>query len=77
MTQFRTFIHRAIEIKGSQQKLAEAMGCSQQQISYLLNGADRVSAEMAIKIERATNRGVSRHDLRPDLYPIEQERAAS
>lgn len=76
MDHFRTLVARAVELKGSQQKLAEAIGCSQQQISYLLNEADRVTAEMAIKIERATEGQVSREQLRPDLYDVMRGAAA-
>lgn len=61
-------IREAVAQFGSQQKLAEAIGCCQQQISYLLR-AKRVSAEMAIAIDQATNGKVSRHDLRPDIFP--------
>ena len=71
----RILIERAIEIRGSQVKLAEAIGCSQQQISYLL-GAKRVSAEMAVAIDRATNGQVSRHDLRPDIFAAPASDAA-
>ena len=35
----------------------------------MLNRARRASAEYVLAIEAAT--GVSRHDLRPDLYPRE------
>jgi len=34
---------------------------------------DRVPAERVLDVERAT--GVSRHELRPDLYPREDEAA--
>lgn len=67
MKSLKAHIERAITIRGSQAKLAEAMGCSQQQISYLLK-ADRVTAEMAIAIDGATGGKVSRHDLRPDVF---------
>lgn len=52
---------------GSQAKLAEVIGCSQQQISYLLK-AKSISAEMAMKIDTATNGAVSKNDLRPDIF---------
>lgn len=68
MSNFRHLIARAIRIKGSQQKLAEAAGCSQQQISYLMKEASDISAEMALKVDIATSGEVSRHDLRPDIY---------
>lgn len=34
--------------------------------------AGRVPADMAIPVERATGGKVTRHELRPDLYPLEQ-----
>lgn len=68
MTAFRADIERAVELKGSQAKLAEAMGCSQQQISYLLNEAKSITAEMAIAIDTATNGAVSKASLRPDVF---------
>jgi len=68
MSTFRHHVERAVGIKGSQQKLADALGCSQQQISYLLNEASRISGEMALKIEIATQGAVSVRDLRPDLF---------
>jgi DNA-binding transcriptional regulator YdaS (Cro superfamily) len=57
----------AINIHGSQAKLADAMGCSQQQISYLLR-AKAVSAKMALRIEDATGGAVSRHALCPEIF---------
>lgn len=72
----RTLIERAIEIHGSQAKLADAIGCSQQQISYMLK-ADRVSAEMATKIETVTGGKVRRSELRPDLFGSPHAKAAS
>ena len=71
MNDFRKLVARAVEIKGSQKKLAEAIGCSQQQISYLLHGADRISVEMAVGIERATESEIKRSDLRPDIFGSE------
>ena len=77
MSTFRPFIEEAVRLKGSQQKLAEAIGCSQQQISYLLQRADRISGEMAIAVERATAGAISRHDLRPDMFGSAPRRAVS
>ena len=37
----------------------------------LENGSRRFTAEMALAIERATNGEVTRHELRPDLWPDE------
>jgi len=69
MKAFREHVSRAIRAKGSQVKLAGEVGCSQQYISWLLNEAEQISAEMAVAFERATGGEVSRSDLRPDLFP--------
>lgn len=60
-------INKAVAQFGSQKKLASAMGCCQQQISYMKTSSS-VSAEMAMKIERATQGEVAKHELRPDLF---------
>ena len=67
MSSLKSQIERAIGHYGSQAKLAEAMGCSQQQIAYLLK-ASSISAEMALKIDAATNGVVSKHELRADIF---------
>jgi len=67
MATLKDHIENAVKHYGSQAKLAEALRCSQQQISYLLK-ASSVSAEMAKKLDEATGGAVSRHDLRPDIY---------
>lgn len=75
MSLLNALINKAINHYGSQAKLADAMGCSQQQISYLLK-AKSISAEMALKIDAATNGAVSKHQLRPDLKWDKQGEAA-
>lgn len=67
MQNIRSHIERAISLKGSQAKLAADMGCSQQQISYLLK-AKSITAEMAKNLDEATGGAVSRHVLRPDIF---------
>lgn len=69
-------ITAAIEAKGSQGKLAQAAGCSQQQIAYLLQ-ANSISVEMAAKIHTATDGAVSKYDLRPDFFGEDPEKAAA
>lgn len=74
MTTFRPHIENAIRLKGSQVKLAEAMGCSQQYISWLLKEGEQISVEMALRVEAATEGHVSRSHLRPDVFgpaPVE------
>jgi DNA-binding transcriptional regulator YdaS (Cro superfamily) len=64
-----TAIRRAAEIAGSQQALADLLGLSSQGAvqNWLRRG--RMPAERVLAVEAKT--GVSRHDLRPDLYPRE------
>jgi len=62
-------LKRAIAISGSQTALAKNIGVSQQRLNNWLHRDKRIPAELVLPIERAT--GVSRHDLRPDLYPFE------
>lgn len=62
----RELIEAAISQAGSQSKLAEACGVKQQSI-WQAKESGRVSAELAILIERATSGAVLARDLRPDL----------
>jgi DNA-binding transcriptional regulator YdaS (Cro superfamily) len=70
METFRAHIRRAIDIAGSQRALADQIGLSQQGISYLLNDAPQVSAEIAIAIHRATQGKVRKEELRPDIFEV-------
>ena len=53
----------------NQSKFASAVGTSQQNVSNWLRDEKSLPAEFVLAAERAT--GISRHDLRPDLYPRE------
>ena len=59
----------AIEIAGSQVDLARRCDCSQTAVWKWLQSAKRVGDGYALLVEYAT--GMSRHFLRPDLYPLE------
>lgn len=61
-------LRRAIDAVGGVAKLAAALGCTSQAVSQW----KRVPAERVIAVERATAGKVSRHQLRPDLYPKEE-----
>lgn len=61
------FLKKAINIAGSQSALARAIGVRQCHIWSWLNRNKKVPAIHVLKIEKAV--GVSRHDLRPDIYP--------
>lgn len=67
-----THIQRAIDLHGSQAGLARAMGCSQQLISQLLRGGT-ITAEMAVRIDRATGGQVAKQFLRPDLFEAQPD----
>lgn len=60
-------IEHAVKIAGGQQQLAEKLGVRYQAIQKWIRGS--VPAERVLAIEEAT--GVSRHELRPDIYPLE------
>ena len=51
---------------GGQTALARALGCTPQNVQWMCSTGS-VPAKHVLKIEEAT--GVSRHQLRPDLYP--------
>jgi DNA-binding transcriptional regulator YdaS (Cro superfamily) len=61
-------LKKAIEIAGGQAALADHNGSTQGHVSKWLE-RNYVPPEFVLSIEEAT--GVSRHDLRPDIYPAE------
>lgn len=67
-------IKAAIDIVGSQQKLAEACKVKQPSVWAWLHGKKKVSAENAIRIERATNGRISASEIRPDLSVLFPQR---
>jgi len=61
-------LKRACEVAGGQKPLADRIGTTQSQVWYWLERSKKgVPAEFVLPIERET--GVSRSELRPDLYP--------
>ena len=52
---------------GGQDKLADAMGVTQPTVSNRLRLSKQMPPEWVLKAEELY--GVSRHDLRPDIYP--------
>lgn len=64
-------IQRAAELAGGQSALARKLECTPQAVSKMcITG--HVPAERVIPIEAAVDRQVTRHELRPDLYPADQ-----
>ncbi|HGO5814496.1 TPA: transcriptional regulator [Mannheimia haemolytica] len=62
----RETIKKAIEIVGTQTKLAEACGVSQQAVQRWLSGGG-ISAEHLLKIESATNGQVTIREICEEL----------
>lgn len=67
-TPFEAF-QLALQKAGSQAEIARIAGVSTTAVWKWVQSSKRVPAEFVLKIEAAT--GVSRHDLRPDIYPRE------
>lgn len=66
-----TGIEKAVEASGSQSALARALKVKPQSVQeWVTRGYP--PAERVLSIEEAT--GISRHDLRPDLYPRESKK---
>lgn len=61
-------IHRAVKAADSQSALARALNVTPQAVQKWC-ASGRVPAERVLEIEKFS--GVSRHELRPDLYPTE------
>jgi DNA-binding transcriptional regulator YdaS (Cro superfamily) len=64
-------LKRAVEALGTQTAVARAVGVTAQAVSDMVRNGRRVPAEWCLPIERATSGIVTRHQLRPDLYPKE------
>ena len=64
-------IEKAILIIGTQKKMGEAIGVSQAAVQKWLHGLNPVSPKFVLPIEKATKGQITRHELRPDIYPLE------
>jgi DNA-binding transcriptional regulator YdaS (Cro superfamily) len=64
---------RAVAKAGSQSALERAAGVKQQNTSNWLRAGKPIAPEHVIAVEEAT--GISRHDLRPDIYPRPSRRS--
>lgn len=63
-------IEKAVRVAGSQSALARAIGVTPQAVqSWCVSG--NVPAVRVLDIERIVEGKVTRHELRPDLYPSE------
>lgn len=64
-------LRRAIAKVGSQSAMARLLGVSQAAVSKWVRNSKHLPAEHVLRVQDVT--GVSRHDLRPDLYPVDVE----
>lgn len=69
-----TPIEKAVIAAGSQSALARAVNVTPQAVQQWVESG-RVSHKKVLAVETAT--GVSRHELRPDLYPSDRQPAAA
>lgn len=60
---------QAVERAGSQSALARIVGASHTAVWKWIQSSKRLPGEYVLAVEAAT--GVSRHHLRPDLYPLD------
>lgn len=73
-TMKQTGLEAALEAAQSQSRLAEICGVSQPTVwGWLNKGRGQLPGEYVLKCEAAL--GVSRHILRPDLYPLKDDAA--
>ncbi|WP_132910251.1 YdaS family helix-turn-helix protein [Sphingomonas sp. BK235] len=63
-------LREAVERAGGQSATARLVGVSQTAVWKWITEAKVLPAEHVLAVERAT--GVSRHLLRPDIYPLEE-----
>ncbi len=70
-THIQTPLAEAVRRAGSQSSFGKLIGRNQSTVFDWLRLNKPVPAELVIAVERET--GVSRHDLRPDIYPVDQQ----
>lgn len=69
-------LRRAVKEIGTQKGLADKLGVTQSVLWYWLEKAKHgCPGEYVLKIEEATGGKITRHELRPDLYPERVEAA--
>jgi DNA-binding transcriptional regulator YdaS (Cro superfamily) len=68
-------LKRAVDQAGGQSATARICNVSQTAVWKWLQSGKRLPAEYVIGMERLT--GVSRHALRPDIYPVEERESSA
>lgn len=61
-------LQQAVDYFESQTALARELGVSKQAVNSWLKKRNKLSIEMAIRIEKITKNNISRQDLRPDIF---------
>lgn len=64
-------IQRAVACIGGQSALARGLGLKPQAVQRWVR-VGKVPAERVLQVERLVGGKVTRHELRPDLYPAER-----
>jgi len=70
---YSEIVKRAIELAGGQLKLANLVNVKQCTVSAWLLRNKKIPAQHVLAIEKALNYKITRHELRPDLYPKEDK----
>ena len=65
-------LKRAKSLLGSEAALAAVVGVKQPSVNHILNRGKYVPAKWCLAVERATEGAITRHELRPDLYPTNE-----
>lgn len=65
----KSAIQKAVDAMGGQSALARKVKVTPQRVQQWVKSG-KVPAERVLEIESATAYAVSRHELRPDIYPI-------
>lgn len=68
-------LKRAVEILGGQSAMARLLGLAQTSVWAWVRKGKLLPPEHVLAVEEAT--GISRHDLRPDIYPREHGSAGA
>lgn len=66
-------VEKVVRLAGGQAELARRCNTSQPRIWQCVHRNQRVPADLVIPFERAVAGQVTRHELRPDLYPKEEQ----
>ena len=63
-----SIIKSVVELLGGQVKAAKKIGVTQQAVCKWINEKMPISANSAVRIEKATNGAVTRAEIRPDIF---------